>query len=389
MKLSPELKRLNGAVTVGKHADVRAIVAQHPDLVKDPRPLASAALYGHSVVVATLLELGADKDAVVPSHDNYRPLHRAIEHKGVTKRPGHLECLRLLLEAGADTELRGTWRGLTSLGLAGATGDEEMIALLRSHSPAPQQSIFIAALLADDAAVERYLVEDKTGGIAKSRDINGMTPLHCAAHCGLRDREIQKQLARICTLLLDAGADPDCCERIGPYHKLSVLHFAGRDNLAVAQTLLESGANANLGFGASLWHKPFPLAELFLKHGADVNLREDDTHASDDSADEKDTAESAESTEGAKPGLGTPLLHSRIHWNLPDMALWLLKHGANPNLTDAKGNTALHEAASRGINPKVVEALLEHGADPKARNAAGETPKDIAKRKGRKLSIPQ
>ncbi|WP_424463652.1 ankyrin repeat domain-containing protein [Pseudoclavibacter helvolus] len=47
-----------------------------------------------------------------------------------------------------------------------------------------------------------------------------------------------------------------------------------------------------------------------------------------------------------------------------DGARWLLEHGADPNLTDRFGNTALTHHSKWNTKLDVVEVLLEHGADP-------------------------
>ncbi|NXI76665.1 ANKR7 protein, partial [Rhipidura dahli] len=55
----------------------------------------------------------------------------------------------------------------------------------------------------------------------------------------------------------------------------------------------------------------------------------------------------------------------------------LLEHGADPNLVDAEGNTALHLAVLSG-NIAVAGLLLEHGARSDAQNQAGYTPLNLA-----------
>lgn len=58
-----------------------------------------------------------------------------------------------------------------------------------------------------------------------------------------------------------------------------------------------------------------------------------------------------------------------------DMAMMdlLLKHGANPNVSDSYSKTPLHFAASQGNLP-AVQALLSHGADANVKDYTGDTP---------------
>lgn len=65
-----------------------------------------------------------------------------------------------------------------------------------------------------------------------------------------------------------------------------------------------------------------------------------------------------------------PLIEAAIVDNLP-IAKFLLEHGANPNLQDLTGGTALHWAAENN-NLSLTKLLLEHRADPNAYNLAGQ-----------------
>lgn len=338
----------------GDTCALRKALNSNPELAEDPQLLNRASLGGQVEIVRLLLSAGGDPDGQVPSHEHYRPLHRAIEHRGVPKNPGHRKVVELLMEAGASLEKRATWMGLIPLAVAGMVGDCELIDLLRKAGS--EKTIFTAAVTADLPLVRRFL---KRKSAATTKDVNNMTPLHYAALCGVSGADPARR--QIAGLLLDAGADPNARDRIGPYPDIPVLHFAAWKNYPLAEVLLSRGANPNNGFGNCLWREPGPMAELFLAHGADVNGREPS---------------------------GQPLLNSRIHWNLPSVALWLLKNGADPNLTDKGGNTALHEAARRGINPKVVEAILAQGGKPSAKNKDGVTALDLAKDKKRARIIP-
>jgi ankyrin repeat protein len=102
----------------------------------------------------------------------------------------------------------------------------------------------------------------------------------------------------------------------------------------------------------------FPqVALLLLKHGADPNARnargETPLHIA---------ARGAEHTIGSGNYAAVSIL---------------VKHGADVNARDKDGNTPLHYAVARCAFA-TASLLLSHGADPNARNNQGKTPADLA-----------
>jgi ankyrin repeat protein len=77
-----------------------------------------------------------------------------------------------------------------------------------------------------------------------------------------------------------------------------------------------------------------------------------------------------------------PLLNDLIRWGQLTQVFWLLEHGANPNLPDERGWTAVHQAASRG-NERMWRAVLEAGGDLHRRDDTGDTPGDVAEMAGK------
>ena len=67
-----------------------------------------------------------------------------------------------------------------------------------------------------------------------------------------------------------------------------------------------------------------------------------------------------------------PLNHTVISGQL-EAALWLIKRGADPNLTNYIGETSLHQAADNE-QYTIAKLLLESGADPNIKQKDGETP---------------
>jgi ankyrin repeat protein len=64
-----------------------------------------------------------------------------------------------------------------------------------------------------------------------------------------------------------------------------------------------------------------------------------------------------------------------------DIVRFLKSHGANLDVTDEQGNTALMIATSRG-NHRLAHHLVEQGADLQVRNLAGQSALDISAERG-------
>ena len=78
-------------------------------------------------------------------------------------------------------------------------------------------------------------------------------------------------------------------------------------------------------------------------------------------------------------GVWTPL-----HWvaqrGLTNGVACLLANGADPNVTDDKGQTPLHFIAQKGVGKNQAALLIEHGGELNALDDSGQTPLDYAKK---------
>ena len=76
---------------------------------------------------------------------------------------------------------------------------------------------------------------------------------------------------------------------------------------------------------------------------------------------------------------GEPPLHVALTNQLPGLVGWLLARGADPNLRDQRGDTAMHHAVFTGSNDhSAMSQLLEHGGDINSRDDLGRTPLHLA-----------
>lgn len=75
--------------------------------------------------------------------------------------------------------------------------------------------------------------------------------------------------------------------------------------------------------------------------------------------------------------LGWTPLHEACNHGHYNVAIILVRAGANVNAKGLENNTPLHDAAIVG-QLKLVKMLLERGADPCFKNSKGKTPCDVA-----------
>ena len=339
-------KRLAAAV----NAQALEIVEKELKAGKTPVAAADmvhAAGLGWRQGLALLVKYGGDLNA---SHRNYRPLHALIQekpHAGGSSSPKRVACLKWMLAHGADPELTGAWPLMRALIVAAFTGERDYVTTLIEGGA--RLDFFGHAALGDARKVKAALAKDTA--LAVARDAGGVTALHCCAgsRLGRSEPKTADGLLQVAKLLIDAGANVN--ETVRSWgHDVDVMYFAiGQADSRMITLLLDSGADATAALPAAAWRSDFDLCELLLARGARI----------DDARDGE-----------------RPILNELIRWGQFKPATWLLTKGASPNVPDARGWTALHQAASRG-NIRMLRAVLEAGGDRSRRDAQGVTPADI------------
>ena len=261
---------------------------QDPNTCRDDgeSALYIAANEGHVECVKLLLEAMADVHHMQATNGE-TAVHSAAFHS-------HLEVVRLLLEAGADKDAARP-DGATALHFAGEQGNLELVRLML------------------EAGADRNMQMETWSG--------PMTALDWAAQLGHLD---------VVRLLL--GAHDETC-----------------DKMCRSRTLL---------FAVQSWS--VEIVRLLLDSGADKNFVKD------------------------SDGWGA-LHHSAAYGDL-DMVRFLLDSNIEMNNGDNEGLTPLH-LASRGNNTEVVRVLLDAGATPNAAMNDGATPLHLAAASGKVTDV--
>jgi ankyrin repeat protein len=272
-----------------------------------------------------------------------QPIHFAV-------REGHLEVVRVLLDAGADPSAVGLLAD-DLITTAKDRGHEAIAGLLeeacenrrRSTRAAREDHPIHLAAAAGDLEQVRPLLNAEPE-LVHRRDQAGGMPLHRAVAAGARE---------VIGLLLERGADIHALHGPGPgsergypaadFQPIDLALWNGpfwgvRGDIETARLLLARGAAYDLVIASSLGELENVRAML--------------------DADPSRIAE-------ARPS-GKRALSSAVEFGHSEIVKLLLDRGADPNWTEgamAPKGAALSAAARTGSRP-IVELLLDRGADP-------------------------
>jgi ankyrin repeat protein len=168
------------------------------------------------------------------------------------------------------------------------------------------------------------------GAEINAKSIEGYTPLRCAVHLEENTSAVQ--------ILLNRGADVNTADIDGCTPLVSAV-FAGRGD--IARILVESGARVEDSSNEmnqtplhwAAWNEDGPLLDFLLKHGANIN---------------------------AKNIRGETALHYAAKYGQSTLPQ-LLANGADPNIQADNGETPLYWAVNNE-QKQAVELLVNAGA---------------------------
>lgn len=347
---------------------------------------------GDLELVQLMLERGADVNLSTKSDASTALMDAATG--------GNIEIVRLLVSAGANVnEIRG---GDSVLARAVRAGHEEMIQFLspindpvlrqkaqcQRREPYEKLSSPISPLVSDLFEV----ITD--GNLDKIRELIACgVDVNASNEWDVNSVNFAASIGRfnIVNILLQAGANPNLGEVGSP----ALLNAAGFGDPEAVEALIKAGANVNTVMNgrtalmqAVEWAFPpddRKVVQLLIEAGSDLEIQDEygNTAVAIAVYTDKDYLVEMLLKAGVKDTKlsSAYLLKSSRSGNVGRVKE-LLQVGADVNVTDTNGFTALACAADAG-HREVVRLLIEAGADIEAREKTGATPLMIAVDKAR------
>ena len=365
-----------------------------------------AARSGNAAAVQALLAKGADVNAREKTRQQ-TALMWAVSNK-------HPEVTRLLVAKGADVNARSANRTrVFNMGGNRSAGSASADTPLEEVNIGGSTPLLFAARSGDVESARQLIA---AGANVNDVQADGNTVLILAAHSGH---------GTLAQLLMEHGADVKAAPLGYTVLHAAVLRGTLRDRslvnpdpgagVALVKAVLARGADVNArvtkGTPVRRWSHdfafldrwvgatPYWLATRFLEidmmrtlaaAGADTKQASRDgatplmvaagmgySRASGTEAFTKDRRDfSYYNSEPFEVATTIPADEEKLAVQAVDLAI---AAGNDVNATNAAGDTAVHAAASLGMN-SVIQRLAEKGAKLDIRNKAGRTPADVAKR---------
>ena len=307
----------------------------------------------------TLIKMEDDEAMSEPlgrwGHRWYRPVLESFSDKYnftalmVAAVLGHTETVRVLLDAGADTDRRDGWNR-TALIWAIRGGHLETAEVLRGADAEFEDEDVGPTLnrvaVNNDSVMLNFLLDlGVDSAVLKQATVTAFI------------QAVEENAVEVAAILIGTGVNVDTRGENGD---TALIQAVRRNRVEVVRMLLEAGADPNLqndnGETALILAARYGYAEvvqLLLDAGADLN---------------------------AKDGRGaTPLASAIRDGNAPIVSA-LLKAGADPNAPDANGVTPFMaairsmEGRSNAMYRDMMTAMVEAGADTDFQDEDGDSP---------------
>jgi ankyrin repeat protein len=269
----------------GDVQQLKSFLDKNPELIEakgwhDRTPLHCAAGSGHVDCVRLLIERGADVNAY-SQLSSATALFEAIEGENRDDSPGEpLACAQLLLENGADPNIKSSnrsetaifhVRSLDALLLLAKYGADLDVISDENNYPFEYHAYYAGDPALLDFWLERGVDVNHNPGFTQPV-LNGVVS-HLVNYEGQEDKihQIQK--------LLDYGADPNLGEHIFGNSPLHIAASKGRAD--IARILLDGGADPNsqnhekeTPLHKAVQEGQVALVKLLIERGADVNIKD-------------------------------------------------------------------------------------------------------------------
>ena len=338
------LTELLNAANRGDAQAVGAILDEYPHIIDERGTLAghtglrTALHFGvaHEPVVKLLLERGANPN-IRDEGDHAFPIHFAAER-------GDIAIVRLLIEHGADAIGAGTGHNLEVLGWSVCfeyATHWEVARYLLDHGA--KHTLLSAVAMGETAAIRSLAQSGADLDQRMDRTNHRRTPLHLAV--------VKKQAGALATLI-ELGADLNLADAVG-LTPLDQAALNGADEMT--RLLIDAGAAITLP------------AAIVLDRQEDIEriVRDDPEIMS--TTDNRRWARLLVHASGGASGRVMETLLGTVMRHRAGLSIVNMEDDQETAVDGAAGYTPLHSAAFHGNNDAVA-VLLKHGANPRTRD---------------------